>query len=63
MPREIISPKPDEMVQVGWGIDTRVTLGVALKADSLYIDLNRDQINRLIKFLRKARDQAYGADE
>jgi hypothetical protein len=26
------------------------------------VDLNREQINRLIRTLRRARDQAYGAD-
>lgn len=31
--------------------------------DGLYTDLNRKQINDLIKALRKARDQAYGKDE
>lgn len=28
-----------------------------------HVDLSRDMINRVIKVLRKARDQAYGADE
>ncbi len=30
--------------------------------DSLWTDLSRDEINRLIWSLRKARDQAYGRD-
>lgn len=29
----------------------------------LYSDLDRDGINRLIRILRRARDQAYGRDE
>ncbi len=32
------------------------------KVGPVYVDLNREQINRLIKLLRKARDQAYGPD-
>jgi hypothetical protein len=28
-----------------------------------YVDLDRTQINRLIKVLRRARDQAFGRDE
>ena len=30
--------------------------------EGLWSDLNRDGINRLIRVLRKARDQAYGVD-
>lgn len=30
--------------------------------NSLWADLSRQQINQLIRALRKARDQAYGAD-
>lgn len=32
-------------------------------ARGLYVDLNRDRTNRLIKVLKRARDQAFGADE
>lgn len=31
--------------------------------DGFYVTLNRDGINRLIRNLRRARDQAYGRDE
>lgn len=31
--------------------------------DGWYVNLDRNGINRLIKVLRKARDQAYGRDE
>jgi hypothetical protein len=31
--------------------------------DGQYIDLDRDQINELIRALRQARDKAYGRDE
>lgn len=31
--------------------------------DGQFVDLNRDQINHLIKQLRVARDQAFGRDE
>ena len=29
----------------------------------IYVDLDRDRINRLIRYLRRARDQAFGKDE
>lgn len=29
----------------------------------LWVDVNRDQINEIIRALRKARDQAFGKDE
>lgn len=32
-------------------------------ARGLYVDLNRDRANKLIKVLKRARDQAFGADE
>jgi len=32
-------------------------------ADGWFVDLDRNAINKLIKDLRKARDQAYGKDE
>lgn len=31
--------------------------------DGLHVDMDREDINRLIKLLRKARDAAYGRDE
>lgn len=31
--------------------------------DGFYVDLNRQAINRLIRNLRRARDQAFGRDE
>jgi len=31
--------------------------------DGLYVDLDRNAINRLIRNLRRARDQAFGRDE
>jgi hypothetical protein len=33
------------------------------RAGGLYLTLDRDHINKLIKVLKRARDQAYGADE
>lgn len=33
------------------------------RASGLYVTLDRDHINKLIKVLKRARDQAYGADE
>lgn len=34
-----------------------------LVTDGFYVDLDRQGINRLIKHLRRARDQAFGRDE
>lgn len=31
--------------------------------DGMYVDLSRDSVNRLIRNLRRARDQAFGRDE
>lgn len=57
-------------VEVAWGRDTYVQIATVRPDGSepsgkygWYVDLDRDQINRLIRNLRKARDQAYGADE
>lgn len=35
----------------------------ALAQEGFYVDLNREGINRLIRNLRRARDQAFGRDE
>lgn len=63
-----------EHVAVGWTKDATVQLGVQAGAKvsmsidgdpdhtSLWMDLDRDGCNRLIRSLRKARDAAYGAD-
>ena len=70
MPRELIK---DDYVPhatiVGWGRDTQVQLGTVnttIKTSDgsggWWVTLDREQINRLIRVLRKARDQAYGAD-
>lgn len=52
---------------VGWSKEgEHVQVATILKddpEDGWYVDLNRAEINRLIKALRTARDQAYGRDE
>ena len=61
-------------VEVGWGRDATVQIAtINLQngdGDKRYTseygwftELNRSMVNRLIQVLRKARDQAYGADE
>lgn len=60
-------------VEVAWGQNTYVQLAsinLAKKAEDpyspeagFYTDLDRRLINKLIKVLRRARDQAYGPDE
>ncbi len=51
---------PDTAAEFLPGTSTNVS---KLAWDGQFIDLNRDQINHLIKQLRAARDQAYGRDE
>ena len=72
MPRETIrtegptSGAVDCGVSVGWQRDGFVQIATCQQGkeglDGLFLDLNREQINRLIRTLRKARDQAYGSD-
>lgn len=57
-------------IQVGWGVDT---VQVATRNNDAgdqfgpesgwYVDLNRTEINQLVRLLRKARDAAFGRDE
>ncbi|WP_280389820.1 hypothetical protein [Nocardia wallacei] len=72
MPREtvhqVVSDGVKTSLDVHWGRDTFVQLGVARdegkQGSSLWSEsLTRDQINHLIRVLRRARDQAYGRDE
>jgi hypothetical protein len=65
----------DRRVEVGWSRDryvavatTRVSAkqpgdGETLWDEGQHVDLNREQINELIRVLRRARDQAFGRDE
>jgi hypothetical protein len=74
MPKETIHPsvpvedaKELNLVDVGWHNNGHVAIGVrpagqAGPEDGLFADLDRDQINKLIRTLRRARDAAYGAD-
>lgn len=66
MPKEVVGV--GQMVAVvGWSKEgEHVQVATILKddpEDGWYVDLNRAEINRLIKALRTARDQAYGRDE
>lgn len=76
MPKEVIHPSvPSETQQnfaeVGWSNVGFVQVATRGGGDydeqvnprpGVYADLDRDQINRLIRTLRKARDAAFGAD-
>ena len=77
MPKEIINCYRDKMtvqVELGWGRDhgevqiatTNFGLGDEVgpgdPARGWFVTLDRNGINRLIRSLRKARDQAFGAD-
>lgn len=79
MPKEIIwgdTPQdehPDRKIyvpEVRWWKDRDVTLGLVPiqnpedPGSGLFVEyLTRAQINKLIRTLRRARDQAYGRDE
>lgn len=69
-----VEGEPEPVAQVGWSREaSHVELGVVKTGvdptdaddpkNGLYIQLDRDGINRLIRTLRTARDQAYGRDE
>lgn len=70
MPREqITNPDHDFKVSVGWnkpgGVQLATLNGLYSDDDfqaGWYIELDRVEINDLIRLLRKARDGAYGAD-
>lgn len=71
MPKETIgAPAPSDFsVEVYWGRDSFVQVATVNSGEPAFAevrgwhaDLDREGINRLIRTLRKARDQAYGAD-
>lgn len=72
MPKEVITNaafrKGEPWIEVGWSRNTYVQLGVRSETEDdhpdavRFSDLDREGINKLIRALRKARDQAYGAD-
>ena len=74
MPKEIIRADRDEttvQVEIGWARDRYVqiaTRNFGLDADpgdsrtGWHVTLDRAAINRTIRALRKARDQAFGVD-
>lgn len=76
MPKETFYPTepdhegPDERLQVDWHREQLETVYLTMVQDlpngvaaPVTIDLDRSGMNRLIKTLKKARDQTYGADE
>lgn len=50
-------PESLAALMAGWTEETKAT------ATGLYATLDRDGINRLIRVLRRARDQSFGRDE
>ena len=71
MPRNTIFPDHQATdgvrvgVSVGWDRDHTVQIGTSLEDDITsghFVCLSRNEINSLVRSLRKARDQAYGAD-
>jgi hypothetical protein len=78
MPRETIyrstvQDSPYQALTIGWYTADQggsVTVGIRETGKSeespdngVFTDLTRDQINKTIKVLRRARDSAYGRDE
>ena len=77
MPRETIyaygnvgnDPADTTVISVGWGRGSYVQVGVGRGHEADLVPtawteaLTRDQINNLIRVLRKARDQVHGRDE
>ena len=64
---------PEPFLTVGWGRESQHVQVATLaggdydevdgnKRPGVYVQLDRDGINRLIRSLRKARDAAFGAD-
>ena len=53
-------------LELSWGIESMVHIGsvnqVLIEERGWFVELDRESINRLIKSLRKARDQAFGED-
>lgn len=69
MPKERFAnpANSDHAIDVSWGREAAyVAVGVSVDlgntGDSLWSELDRVGVNRLIRTLRKARDQAFGAD-
>ena len=70
MPKEIITygefQQGERWTQVSWNRgDTVVSVAVRCESDTdpaQYAYLDRDGVNRMIRVLRRARDQAFGAD-
>lgn len=76
-PRATMHRMDDDAIKLSWGKDySNVSLtvvdrdkdpdglgSVVDQPDVKTINLDRDGLNRLIRFLRRARDDAYGKDE
>lgn len=73
MPREVIHRSNEGSTEVGWSKEAgnSVQLGVGVPGiivggqefKDVWVNLNRQETNRLIQALRKARDATFGADE
>ena len=76
MPKETFYPVdpdhdgPDERLEIGWHREVYDTVWATIcitQEDGVVIpiaiQLDRSGVNRLIKTLKKARDQVFGADE
>jgi len=64
-PTAAVEGEPSDNLEVAWHRDyTGVYLTLVTATGSAHaVDLDRSGLNRLIKTLRKARDQTHGRDE
>lgn len=63
-PQTAVENKPSDMLELAWHRDyPGVYLTMLVSGTGSAIELDRSGLNRLIKALRKARDQTFGADE
>lgn len=58
--RQTATPNDDPDLVVAWGVGDETAPPLVLINGIVY---DRSALNRLIRAVRKARDQAYGADE
>lgn len=73
MPKETVSNAskydPDFKVEVRWSRQQYVQIATVdacqegTEEYGFFVDLDRERINKLIRDLRRARDQAFGRDE
>ena len=63
-PQTAVEGTPGDLLELVWLRDKRgVYLAMLVDGSWSFIDLDRSGLNRLIRALRRARDQTFGSDE